>query len=218
MNDSEGGASGAGRVFAKICGLRTAGDVAAAVAAGADAVGFVLSRSSPRALDPESIAALAAGVPRGTATVLVAHDRPAAEAARMAADAGIDVLQLHGGHYDAAAFAAAAAILPRVWRAVSLAEGPPLAVGALGEEALLLDSPLAGSGDRWDLSALAGRRPVGSWLLAGGLDPSNVAAAIAQAAPWGVDVSSGVESSRGVKDHGLIRAFLAAARGPERAE
>ena len=85
-------------------------------------------------------------------------------------------------------------------------------VGAYGEDMLLLDSPVAGSGQRWDLSLLEGARPRGHWLLAGGLTAENVAGAIDAARPWGVDVSSGVESSRGVKDHDRIREFVSAAR------
>lgn len=201
-----------GRVFVKICGLGTAEDVAAAVSAGADAVGFVLSHTSPRALEPDEIARLAALVPAGIDTVLVAHDREAAEAARIASDAGVSVLQLHGGHFAAADYAAAAEIMPRIWRAVSLRDEPELTVGALGEELLLLDSPVAGSGSRWNLEELGSDRPEGPWLLAGGLDPENVAAAIAEARPGGVDVSSGVESAPGVKDHAKIAAFVAQTR------
>ena len=85
--------------------------------------------------------------------------------------------------------------------------------GAFGEELLLIDSPVAGSGEQWDITRLEDNRPTGTWVLAGGLDPETVAGAISVAQPWGVDVSSGIESSRGVKDHGRMREFVAAARG-----
>ncbi len=195
----------------KVCGLSTVGDVETAVDAGADAVGFVMSRTSVRAVERGLAAELVKGVPAQVDSVLVVHDVTAEEGARAALEIGVDVLQLHGD-YTKADFEAAAALGVRLWRAVSLRDKPDLRVGAYGEEMLLLDSPKAGSGERWDLSALTEERPTGRWLLAGGLAPGNVREAIAQARPWGVDVSSGVESSPGVKDHGLIRAFLTAAR------
>ncbi|WP_067712568.1 phosphoribosylanthranilate isomerase [Nocardia yamanashiensis] len=198
-------------VFVKVCGLSSIGDVETAVAAGADAVGFVLSRTSVRAVEPALVKELAGSVPAEVDSVLVVHDVSAEEGARVALEVGVDVLQLHG-RYTKADFEAAAALGVRLWRATSLKDEPDLRVGAFGEEVLLLDSPKAGSGQRWDLSALTAARPTGRWLLAGGLAPGNVREAIAQAQPWGVDVSSGVESSPGVKDHDLIRAFLTAAR------
>ena len=129
----------------------------------------------------------------------------------MARELGVSVLQLHG-NYDAADFAYASANLPRIWRATSLKKNPDVHVGAHGEELILLDAPKAGSGEAWDLSELAASRPDGNWLLAGGLNPENVAEAIAAATPWGVDVSSGVESAPGEKDSELIRLFVARAR------
>ncbi|WP_344834969.1 hypothetical protein [Nonomuraea dietziae] len=75
----------------------------------------------------------------------------------------------------------------------------------------MVDAPRAGAGEPWDWTAVRGR-PSGNWLLAGGLDPGNVRQAIEAARPWGVDVSSGVEVARGVKDSALIRSFLRAAR------
>ncbi|MFF0749424.1 phosphoribosylanthranilate isomerase [Streptomyces sp. NPDC004267] len=199
-------------MFVKVCGLATTADIHVAVEAGADAVGLVISGTSVRGLEREHAARLAAHAPAGVLSVLVVNDTPAVRAAELARELGVGALQLHGGHYGAEDFAAAALVFPRLWRATSLKERPDTRVGAHGEEVLLLDSPRAGSGARWDLSLLDSARPEGTWLLAGGLDPENVAAAIAQARPWGVDVSSGVESAPGVKDHDRIRAFVAAAK------
>ena len=82
-----------------------------------------------------------------------------------------------------------------------------------GEELLLIDAAVPGSGEAWDYSSVRAKGLAGrDWLLAGGLDPANVTDAATQAGAWGVDVSSGVESSRGVKDLARIRAFVAAAK------
>ncbi|MGW8761016.1 phosphoribosylanthranilate isomerase [Streptomyces sp. NPDC055815] len=199
-------------MFVKVCGLGTAADIDVAVAAGADAVGLVSSGTSVRGLDRERAVRLAAHVPPGVLSVLVVNDTPAPEAARLAGELGVGALQLHGTAYQEQDFAAAAGIFPRLWRATSLSDRPDTRVGAYGEEVLLLDSPRAGSGEPWDLSLLETARPEGTWLLAGGLNPGNVGEAIDRARPWGVDVSSGVESAPGVKDHDLIRTFVAVAK------
>ncbi|MDO5500800.1 MAG: phosphoribosylanthranilate isomerase [Propionibacteriaceae bacterium] len=198
-------------MFVKVCGLDSVANAQVAVAAGADAIGVVMSPRSPRHLEFDAAVEVLAAV-RGVQTVLVVREMDAAEAAAIAARLAVDVLQLHGRGYDREQFSRARKVFPRLWRATSLAEDPDLRVGAWGEERLLLDAPKAGSGERWDLSALVDRRPDGEWLLAGGLAAENVAEAIATARPWGVDVSSGVESSPGVKDPDLIRAFVTAAR------
>lgn len=198
-------------MFVKVCGLRTEADVATAVAAGADAIGLVFARS-PRQVGVDTARRLVAGVPPRVLTVGVFTGVTAAQAAEVAMVAGVGAVQLHG-RYPRAAFEELAGLPVRLVRATPLEAGTEVRAGAYGEDLLLLDSPAAGSGERWDLSALdRGRRPSGRWLLAGGLAPENVAEAVAAARPWGVDVSSGVESSRGVKDHGLIREFVAAAR------
>ncbi|MEU8894882.1 phosphoribosylanthranilate isomerase [Nocardia sp. NPDC048505] len=195
-------------MFVKLCGLRTEEDVATAVDAGADAVGFVFT-TSPRRISVEAARRLLAGVPAHVLSVGVVHGIPAAEAGALARAAGVDALQLHGA-YPRAAFAELAGL--RLLRATALTAETEVRTGAYGEEWLLLDSPVAGSGERWDLAALHTARPSGQWLLAGGLSPANVRAAIAAARPWGVDVSSGVESTRGVKDHALMREFVRHAR------
>ncbi|WP_436494587.1 phosphoribosylanthranilate isomerase [Actinokineospora sp. HUAS TT18] len=197
-------------MYVKVCGLRTARDVDAAVAAGADAIGFVFS-ASVRKIGVEEARGLAERIPESVLTVAVVNGIAAVDAARMALEAGLDAVQLHGDYPRAEFDAIADSPLRRI-RATTLSPETDVRVGAFGEDLLLLDGVVPGSGDRWDLAALDAVKPEGHWLLAGGLTPDNVAEAIAAAAPWGVDVSSGVESERGVKDPGLIRAFISAAR------
>lgn len=203
-------------MFVKVCGLDTVDSARVAVQAGADAIGVVMNRTSPRRLPEERAAEIVAAV-KGLSgdrveTVLVVNDMPAADAAAVGCRIGVGVIQLHG-RYRPEDFRVAAELFEGVlWRATSLAHDPDLIVGAYGEARLLLDAPLPGSGARWDLTALAAHRPEGEWILAGGLAPDNVADAIRAARPWGVDVSSGVESAPGVKDHAKIRVFVDAAK------
>lgn len=202
-------------MFVKICGLRSAELARFAVERGADAIGVVMSPPSPRHADADTarrVLDAARGTRADIVTALVVREMEAAEAARTAEHLGFDVLQLHGA-YTRDDFAAARAIHPRIWRATSLDRDPEVRVGDYGEELILLDGNNAGSGERWDLSRIDRSRLGERWLLAGGLDPDTVGEAIATAQPWGVDVSSGVESAPGVKDPALIERFIAAARG-----
>ncbi|WP_312878003.1 phosphoribosylanthranilate isomerase [Lentzea indica] len=194
----------------KLCGLRTESDVAAAVGTGADAVGFVLT-TSPRQIDVDLAGRLVADVPPHVLTVAVVRGITAAEAGEMALKTGVQALQLHGD-YPKEAFDELAGLPFQLIRATALGPDTDVRTGAFGEELLLIDSPVAGSGEQWDITRLNEKRPEGKWVLAGGLSPETVAGAISVAAPWGVDVSSGIESSRGVKDHGRMREFVAAAR------
>lgn len=196
-------------MFVKICGLKTLADVAAVKRAGADAMGVVLSQTSVRAVTVEQAQELVAAGRDDLRTVVVVHDLTIAEALAAVREIGADVLQLHDYSEADTRLAASVAGL-EVWRATSITRGSAV-VGAYGEDALLLDSSTPGSGATWDLGMLE-QRPEGRWLLAGGLNPENVAEAISIAQPWGVDVSSGVEASRGVKDHDRIQRFVAAAR------
>ena len=197
-------------MFVKLCGLRTESDVTVAVDTGADAVGFVLT-DSPRRIDVGLARELVAGVPSHVLTVAVVRGITATEAGEMALKTGVRALQLHGD-YPKEAFDELADLPLQLVRATALGPGTDVRTGAFGEELLLIDSPVAGSGEQWDIARLAGTPPTGHWVLAGGLSPETVAGAIGVARPWGVDVSSGIESSRGVKDHGRMREFVAAAR------
>ena len=199
-------------MYVKICGLSTIDAARTALDAGADAIGMVMSERSKRNVSPQVVRELSSFVGSAADTVLVVDALPGAAAAAVATENGVDVVQLHG-HYTAADAAAVLASGRRLWRAMSWPEYGAGPVDSWGEELLLLDSPVAGSGVRWNLADLGRPAPSGRWLLAGGLTPDNVAEAVRSARPGGVDVSSGVESAPGVKSDDLIRAFVAAARG-----
>ncbi|MEU8245640.1 phosphoribosylanthranilate isomerase [Nonomuraea sp. NPDC048916] len=195
-------------MYVKICGLREPEHVTAAVEAGADAVGFVLT-GSPRRVTPERAAELARLVPPHVLTVGVFRGEDPATVRAATLAAGVRAVQLHGAHpHDD--FTALKDLGLTLVRAVDA--GADLRCGAYDEHLLIVDAPRPGSGEPWDWAAVRGR-PSGRWMLAGGLGPSNVAEAVAAAAPWGVDVSSGVEVASGVKDAALIAKFVRAARG-----
>ncbi|WP_405490382.1 phosphoribosylanthranilate isomerase [Streptomyces sp. NBC_00096] len=196
-------------VFIKICGLRTARDVGAAVAAGADAVGFVFAPGSPRTVDAVTARELVAGVPDGVLTVGVFRGQSVGEVRRFTEESGVRGVQLHGeeGPEEFAALCAGGRTLLR-----ATAEHVERC-GEYGEDLLLIDAPDPGSGKPWNWGSALFTAPAGRWLLAGGLTPGNVREALDVTGAWGVDVSSGVESERGVKSPDLIRAFIAAARG-----
>nr|WSX51197.1 phosphoribosylanthranilate isomerase [Streptomyces sp. NBC_00974] len=195
--------------FIKICGLRAVRDVEAAVAAGADAVGFVFAPGSPRTVDAATARELIAGVPDGVLTVGVFRGQSVEEVRRFAEESGVRGVQLHGdeGPEDFAALRAGGRTLLR-----ATAEHVERC-GEYGEDLLLIDAPDPGSGKPWNWASEEFTAPAGRWLLAGGLTPDNVREAVESTGAWGVDVSSGVERERGVKSPELIRAFIEAARG-----
>ena len=199
-------------MYVKICGITSIDAARWALDAGADAIGVVFSPGSKRDLDPATAAEIFAFAGGAADRVVVVNRMAAADAARLTTRIAGDVLQLHGPKYAIPDFEQAAGILPRIWRAASWRDYSGEPVGSMREEALLLDAPDPGSGVAWDLSPVVSAAPVGDWMLAGGLTPGNVAAAIAAVRPYGVDVSSGVESAPGVKDQALVREFIAAAR------
>lgn len=196
--------------WVKICGLSTAADVAVAIEHGAAALGFVLT-DSPRRISPQRAAELVAAVPESVASVAVVRHEDVDTAIDRARAAGVGWIQLHGQRTAAEVRQVRSAGF-QVIRAVRM-DDPPQMFEDWGEQLLLIDAAVPGSGAAWDYSlvreAAAGRR----WLVAGGLDPRNVAAALAASGAAGADVSSGVESSRGVKDPQLIARFLHAAHG-----
>ncbi|GAA0965599.1 phosphoribosylanthranilate isomerase [Frigoribacterium faeni] len=201
-------------IWVKICGLTTVDAVETSVAAGADAVGFVLAPGSPRTLDAPSARRLAERVPPTVETVGVFRGQPLGEVLDLAVRSGVRSVQLHGDETPSDVAAARAAGF-RVIRAVdagAYAAEPEEARVAFAEDALLIDAADPGAGATFDAAPLLAAPPHRPWILAGGLAPDNVERLVGELGPVGVDVSSGVESSRGVKDLGLIREFVAAAR------
>lgn len=194
-------------MFIKICGLQTADTVRAAVDAGADAVGFVFAPGSPRTVSTTVAAALVAAVPTAIETVGVFRNQPIDEVIAAARAASLTTVQLHGSepHAD---FRRLADEGLRPIRAIAAAEYR--AVQHDGPARLLLDAAEPGAGATFDETELR-ERPSGFWLLAGGLRADNVSRLIRLFRPSGVDVSSGVERARGVKDPSLIAALVAAA-------
>ncbi len=206
----------------KICGLTTLEDTLAAADAGADMLGFNFYPASPRYITPGSCAAIVSRLrDRGFAVaavgVFVNEDNELIRA--VADDCGLDLLQLHGDEPPEALHALGSRAF-KALRPASAAEAATL-LARYGDRAaapaVLLDGYRPGlyggsgaTGD-WSLAAeVARQRPI---LLAGGLTPDNVAAAVRQVLPWGVDVASGVEDRPGRKDHAKVAAFIAAARG-----
>ena len=188
----------------KICGFTSAGPLDAALEAGADAIGFVFHPASPRYLPPAEAARLARRLPVGVLRVAVTLDPGPAELAEILQAFTPDVLQ-----GDAPALAALE--LPP-----GIATWPVFRSGAVLPASLpprlLFEGGRSGTGERADWSAAATLARRAELILGGGLDPDNVGEAIRQVRPWAVDVSSGVEASRGHKDPDRIRAFIRAAR------
>ncbi|MEU1050710.1 phosphoribosylanthranilate isomerase [Streptomyces sp. NPDC005897] len=196
-------------LFIKLCGLKTQEDVDTAVEVGADAIGFMFAES-PRRVDASTVIRLMERIPPHVMTVGVFRDQPVDYIRSLANITGIRAIQLHG-HEERGHFAALGDGEWTLIRATSYREPVPRN-GQMGEDILLLDAPTPGAGIPWDWTRRSFRPPGGQWLLAGGLTPDNVSHAVETTRPWGVDVSSGIESVRGVKDPVLIRAFVKAVR------
>lgn len=202
----------------KICGLRTAEHALVAAAAGADMLGLVFAPSRRQVSEGDAaviVAALRSLAPPQPLVVGLFVNAPAVTINAVAEAVGLDMVQLSGDEALADAAGVALPILKSIRMDGSEREAAWLGSGAR----LLVDAHVAGAyggtGARADwlrAGELARQAPL---LLAGGLDPTNVADAIAQVRPWGVDVSSGVEQG-GVKSAEKIRAFIAAARGAAR--
>jgi phosphoribosylanthranilate isomerase len=196
----------------KICGIARVEDAVAAVEAGAHVLGLNFWPGSPRYLQVMTAIEIADAVRGNVLLAGVFVDEPLAEIERTIEIVGLDLAQLHGDDPRATALALGDRAFPAIRFVPPSLPGAvadfPEAWGLLIEPRHLDDRP-GGTGRAWEYSPLVtGRR----WFLAGGLRPDNVAAAIRAARPSGVDVASGVESAPGIKDHELVRRFIAEVR------
>lgn len=199
-------------VRSKICGITRIEDALAAIDAGADAIGFVFYAKSPRAVSVEQARAIIAALPPFITTVGLFVNVSRCELTEILEVVPLDLLQFHGDEtpedcdgyhrpYIKALRVQAGDDIAASCRAYSRASG------------ILLDTYVAGvpggTGEAFDWSLIPHElsKPI---ILAGGLTPDNVAQAIAQVRPYAVDVSGGVEVSKGIKDHDRIRAFMRA--------
>ncbi len=219
-------------IYVKICGITNLEDARDAAGAGADFLGFIFYPKSPRYIAPEAageiVQAIRAEFSAAPRCVGVFVDESVDAVRTIMAAAHLDLAQLHGAETPAVI----AALAPRAFKALrpqTLAEAQeafaiyappssPSTVYRLSFTApdLLVDAyhpqQMGGTGQVADLEITKWLAERCRLLLAGGLTPDNVAGAIKQVNPWGVDVSSGVEASKGKKDHARVKAFIAAAK------
>lgn len=199
-------------VRVKICGITNLDDAEAAVGLGADALGFVFYKGSPRYIPPEEARKIILKLPPFVAAVGVFVDEPLSELEKKVARSGVDIVQLHG-HEPPEACPADRRVIKAI-RVKELSDLAPLK--RYNVSAFLLDTYtpdlLGGTGMvfNWDIALDAKR--LGRVILAGGLTPDNVEKAVRWVRPYAVDVSSGVEEEKGKKDHSKMGLFIARAK------
>ncbi|WP_339485771.1 phosphoribosylanthranilate isomerase [Pseudomonas sp. EL_65y_Pfl2_R95] len=201
-------------VRSKICGITRLEDARAAIAAGADAIGFVFYPKSPRAVTIEQAQAILASLPPFVTTVGLFVDMPREALVQLLEQVPLDLLQFHGDETpeQCEGFGRPYIKALRVKPGVDVAHQIAAFASASG---ILLDTFVAGvpggTGEAFDWSLVPQglEMPI---ILAGGLTPDNVQAAIMQVKPYAVDVSGGVEASKGLKDSSKVQAFIKAVR------
>lgn len=198
-------------MFVKICGTTTEDDALLAVAMGADAVGFVFA-PSPRQMTMDRVRDIARRLPSDVLSVGVFRNELPARVVEITSKARLGAAQLHG-HESPEDTAWVAERVPTTVKAFPAGHDGLLRLRDYGADAVLIDGASPGAGEVFDWSLAEGAPLAGHRLiLAGGLDPDNVAAAVERVQPWGVDVVSGVEARPGRKDPSRVRAFIEAAK------
>lgn len=198
-------------LFVKICGITSEEDALLAVAMGADALGFVFAAGSTRQVSPALVTDIVKRLPHEVTTIGVFRNDAPERVVDIVRRCGLTGAQLHGGESarDCAQVARELSLtiqaFPAGDRSLDRARAYPVPI-------VLLDNARPGSGEVFDWSLADGVPDGKHLLLAGGLDADNVGDAIRQVQPWGVDVSTGVESSPGHKDARKVRRFVSAAR------
>ncbi|MCM0083617.1 phosphoribosylanthranilate isomerase [Geomonas sp. Red32] len=198
----------------KICGITSVEDALMAAAAGADALGFIFFEKSPRFLDTEKAASIITSLPPFIQVVGLFVNAPLEFVNDTADRCRLDIAQLHGDESPDYCGEVRRRVMKafRVRGMESLAAMPDYRVAGYVLDAY---SPNAygGTGAKFDWECAVAAKAHGPIVLAGGLEPDNVTSAVAQVAPYGVDVSSGVELSPGVKDPEKVRNFIRRAKG-----
>jgi phosphoribosylanthranilate isomerase len=200
-------------VKVKICGITNIDDALAAVTYGADALGFVFYKGSPRYITPDDAREIIMKLPPFITTVGVFVDEKPTKVEKILKHTGIDIAQLHGNEPPEAC-----TISKRVIKAIRVKELSDLEpLRHYKVSAFLLDTytpeKLGGTGQifNWDIAVDA--KQFGRIILAGGLTPENINQAVQWVRPYAVDVSSGVEEEKGKKDHKKLKLFIQKAKG-----
>jgi phosphoribosylanthranilate isomerase len=198
----------------KICGITNLEDALFAAEAGADALGFVFYTKSPRYIAPDRAREIVLRLPPFVAKVGVFVNEELDLVKEIMAYCHLDYAQLHGDEPPEQV----AALAPRAIKAVRVRSAADVErLSAYRATAYLLDAyhptKPGGTGETWDWELAAAAKRYGPIILAGGLKPDNVAAAIGRVHPYAVDVSSGVEAAPGIKDHQMVWRFIRAAKG-----
>lgn len=202
-------------MFVKICGITNEDDALLAIAMGADAVGFVFAPSS-RQISPSKAGDIAKRLPKEARTVGVFRNESKERVVRIVAESGLGCAQLHGRETPEDCLWISERV-PMMIKGFAAGETsvPALRGGNFrdyGTKYVLLDAPTPGAGQVFDWSLAENAPRDFRIIMAGGLTPENVSEAIRKVQPWGVDVSTGVESSPGKKDTTLVKSFVDAAR------
>lgn len=197
-------------MFVKICGVTSEDDALFAVAMGADAVGFIFA-PSPRQIAPQRVFDITRRLPPEILTVGVFRDDLPERVIDVVQRSGVKAAQLHGRETPAQV-AQVANVVRWVIKAYPAGHPQVREARTLATDLILLDNPSPGSGTMFDWSLVADVPAGVRLIMAGGLDPDNVAEAVQRTNPWGVDVCSGVEREPGKKDPMKVKNFIAAAR------
>lgn len=194
-------------MWVKICGVTDVDDGLLAVALGADSLGFNFAPGSVRQIAPTRARDIVARIPPETVTVGIFRNEARERVVDIVHTAGLRAAQLHGNE-SPEDVAWVAARVPIVIKAVAAGTEQALRADEFAVPIILVDAAVPGSGEVFDWSLAASLPRNRRILLAGGLNPDNVADAIAAVKPWGVDVASGVESKPGRKDPSALRRFI----------
>ena len=200
----------------KICGMTNVADARLAAEAGADAVGFIFAES-PRRVGAEEVRRISIALPESVLKVGVFVNAPPEEVLRVAAEAGLDMAQLHGDETPEVVAAVRSGGLP-VMKAIRVRNAEALAgVERYDADLLLLDAysekARGGTGERFDWGVAKSLKGRGNIVVSGGLAPENVREAVDFFEPYGVDASSSLEDAPGKKNEDSVRRFIVAAKG-----